>query len=77
MKNITLAIDEKVLSDARRYAARRNTTVNALVRDHLTRIAAEDDRLAQARVRLRELAETSTAFMGAPLTRDEINDRHS
>ncbi len=77
MKNITLAIDDKVLQDARQYAARRNTTVNALVRDHLTRLAAEDDRLSQARARLRELAERSTAFMGPPLTRDEINDRHS
>ncbi len=77
MKNITLAIDEHVLSEARKYAARRNTTVNALVRDHLTRITAEDDRLARARVRLRELAEASNVFMGAPLTRDEINDRNS
>lgn len=76
MKNITLAIDEHVLSEARKYAARRNTTVNALVRDHLTRITAEDDRLARARVRLRELAEASTAFMGTPLNRDEINDRN-
>jgi hypothetical protein len=77
MKNITLAVEDKVLEGVRQYAARRNTTVNALVREHLSRIASEDDRLAQARVRLRELAENSTAMMGRRPTRDEIYDRQS
>lgn len=39
MKNITLAIDEDVLADVRRYAAAHNTTVNALVRAQLDAIA--------------------------------------
>jgi hypothetical protein len=76
MKNITLAVDEKTLEGVRQYAARRNTTVNALVREHLNRIAVEDDRLVQARQRLRELAENTTAMMGRRPTRDEIYDRH-
>ena len=35
MKNITLAIDEKLLEEVRIYAARQQTSVNALVRAHL------------------------------------------
>ena len=35
MKNITLAVEENVLDEARRYAANRKTTVNGLVRDFL------------------------------------------
>jgi len=33
MKNVTLAIEEKVLREARRYAAENDTTLNALVRE--------------------------------------------
>jgi hypothetical protein len=64
MKNITLSVDDKVLTDVRRYAAQRDTTVNALVRDFLTRIATQEDRAANARQRLLELAESSEGRMG-------------
>jgi antitoxin component of RelBE/YafQ-DinJ toxin-antitoxin module len=76
MKNITLAIDEKVLEEARVYAAKRNTSVNALVRDFLNRLAEQEDRTARARRRLRELAEKSTAEVG-PVTwkREDLYDR--
>jgi hypothetical protein len=56
MKNITLAIDEDVLDAARQYAAERKTTVNALVRAELERIARSQGRLKDA---LRELREMS------------------
>jgi DNA primase len=77
MKNITLALDENVLAAVRRYAANRGTTVNAIVRDHLGRIAEENDRLAAAKKRLKELSDASTAEVG-PITwtRDDIYDRH-
>jgi KaiC/GvpD/RAD55 family RecA-like ATPase len=65
MKNLTLAISEQVLNNVRKYAANRGTTVNAIVRDHLTRIAAEADKAARARERLVELSRTSTAEVGA------------
>jgi hypothetical protein len=64
VKNITLAIDEAVLDRVRVYAAQRGTTVNALVRDHLAKLADEDARLAETRRRLKELIDTSTAEMG-------------
>lgn len=76
MKNITLSVDEKVLALARRYAAERKTTVNALVREHLTRMAQHADRAAQARRRIRELSELSKAVMGsAEFDRDALHER--
>lgn len=64
MKNITLAIEERVLDEARVYAAKRRTTVNGLVREFLKRIVDEDQRRDRARRRLAELAERSTARIG-------------
>jgi predicted transcriptional regulator len=64
MKNITLAIDENVLDEVREIAARRRTTVNALVRDYLTQIASEESRIAEARKGLKELMDKSTARLG-------------
>jgi hypothetical protein len=76
MKNITLAIDEEVLAEARRYAAARNTTVNALVRDYLSQIAQDADRVAKARVRLLELSAKSSAEVGpVTWTRDALHER--
>ena len=76
MKNITLSIDENVLSEVRRYAASRDTTVNALVRDFLTRLATQEDRAAKARRRLLELSDTSEGRMGdQKWNRERLYDR--
>jgi hypothetical protein len=76
MKNITLAIDERTLEAVRLYAAERKTTVNALVRAELERIAAAEDRLALARRRIRELAAQSEAEVGpVTWTRDDLHER--
>jgi predicted HicB family RNase H-like nuclease len=40
MKKITLSVDDEVLAGARRYALQQDSTVNALVREYLTRLAA-------------------------------------
>lgn len=64
MKNLTLAIDEQVLDDVRQIAARRRTTVNALVRDYLTRIVSEESRIEEARRGLLDLMEASPARLG-------------
>jgi hypothetical protein len=76
MKNITLAIDEALLDEVRVVAAKRGTTVNAMVRDYLTSVASLEDRQDRARRRIRELAEKSTAEVG-PVTwkREDLYDR--
>lgn len=79
MKNITLAIDEQVLDDVRQIAARRRTTVNALVRDYLARIVAEESRIEEARRGLLDLMDNSTGDMGPNWTwsREDSYDRDS
>lgn len=42
MKNITLNVDEKILAAVRRYAAERDSSVNALVREYLAAIAQRE-----------------------------------
>lgn len=76
MKNITLSVDETVLSSVRRYAAEHNSSVNALVREHLNQIAQREDRARKARMRIRELSKESTAHIGEiSWKRDELHDR--
>lgn len=45
-KNITLAVDDEVLSQVSRIAAERNTSVNALVSEYLTHLAKGQDQHA-------------------------------
>src|ERR687891_619487 len=64
MKNITLAIDEDVLREVRKYAAERETTVNALVRDYFNELAERRDRSARARAELARMSDESEARLG-------------
>ena len=76
MKNITLAVDEKVLAVVRRYAAEQGGSVNSLVRAYLTEIAERENRARQARRNIQILSEKSTARRGdASWARDELHDR--
>lgn len=76
MKNVTLSVEEEVLVAVRRYAAERNSSVNALVRQFLTEIAMREDRARQARRRIRELSEASSARIGGKSwCRDELHER--
>ena len=75
-KNITLSVDEQVLSAVRRYAAEHDATVNSLVRDYLTEIAGREDRAAKARKRIRALSKKSPAQIGKRTwRRDELHER--
>lgn len=42
-KNITMAVDEAELNNARVYAAKHSTTVNALVRKYIASLSDNDD----------------------------------
>ncbi len=76
MKNITLSVDEDILAAARRHAAERNSTVNALVREYLTNIAQHQDRARKARARLRQLSRKSKGRLGEKTwTREDLHDR--
>ena len=76
MKNITLSVDDDVLATVRRQAAERNSTVNALVREYLTNLAAHQNRAASARARLRELSKQSKGRLGRKTwSREDLHDR--
>jgi hypothetical protein len=60
MKNVTLAIDEKLLEDARALAEERKTTLNALMRSLLAHEVEQADRIAAARKGLKVLMDRST-----------------
>ena len=79
MKNITLSVDEDVLRAVRLCAAKRGSTVDAIVREILTEwVSREDrgDRVRKARRRIVELSERSTARIGSRTwTRDELHQR--
>jgi len=74
--NITLRVENKVLAAVRRYATERNSTVNALVREYLTNLAAQDNRAKRARVRLRQLSWESQGRLGKRAwSREELHHR--
>jgi plasmid stability protein len=76
MKNITLSVDEDVLAAVRRHAAERNSSVNALVREYLTNLAAHEGRADRARARLRQLSARSQGRIGKKTwTREELHGR--
>jgi len=77
MKNITLAVEDEVLAEVRKYAAVRGTTVNALVRDYLGGIAQSESRAKKAREELLKLSEESTLDLGTwKWNREELYDRY-
>ena len=76
MKNITLAVDEKVLAVVRRYSAEHNCSVNSLVREYLTDIAEREDKAKQARKNIQILSAQSTAKRGSRTwSRDSLHER--
>lgn len=76
MKNITLSVEDEVLTTVRRYAAERNSSVNALVREYLGNVAQHEDRARRARSRLQELSQQSQGQLGDKTwRRDDLHER--
>jgi hypothetical protein len=77
LKNITLAIDEEILDRVRIDAVEHKTTVKAIVRQHLEKIAGENDKRAEARRQLLHLADTSRGRLSSDCVwkREELYDR--
>ena len=76
MKNVTIALDESLLREARRIAADRSTTLNAMIRGFLEELARRESRAVKARRRIVELCRKTHAEVG-PRTwsRDELHER--
>lgn len=76
MRNVTLALDEATVREARRIAAERSTSLNAMIREFLQELTERESRAAQARRRIVELCRESAAEVGdRSWTRDELHER--
>lgn len=76
MKNVTLALDEKIVREARRIALERSTSLNAMIREFLEDLTQKESRAADARQRIAELCAESRAEVGSRTwTRDELHER--
>jgi metal-responsive CopG/Arc/MetJ family transcriptional regulator len=76
MKNVTISLDESLLRDARRIAADRSTTLNAMIRGFLEELADRESQAVHARKRIVELCRASRAKAGPRTrTRDDLHER--
>lgn len=76
MKNVTIALDEALLREARRIAADRSTTLNAMIREFLQELADRESQTTLARKRIVELCRVSQAEVGPKTwTRDDLHER--
>lgn len=76
MANLTIAIDNELLKQARLKALQQGTSVNALLRDYLTHFAGTRAAQEQAARGFLALAAKSRARRGsARWTRDELHER--
>ena len=76
MKNVTLAVDETLLREARRIAADRSTTLNAMIREFLEDLAERESKAGAARRRIVELCRSAQGEVGPRgWSRDELHER--
>ncbi|MCZ7536100.1 MAG: DUF6364 family protein [Acidimicrobiia bacterium] len=78
--NLTIQLESDVIRRAKVVAAKRGTSVSALVAQELTELADEDERYEDARRRAMQLMEHATPHGGRTWSRDELyaerTDRH-
>ena len=82
MKNITVTVDDELYRRARVRAAELNTTVSALVREHLRRLAenepAADRRRREQNEVIARIRREHPGFAAAErLSRAEVHARHA
>ena len=70
--NLTVQLDTEGIRRARIVAAKRGTSVSALVAREISELADQDDRYEQARERATALMVKATARGGREWTRDEL-----
>ena len=74
MKNVTLAIEDSLVEEGRKYADAHGTTLNDLVRTLLERTVKRDAN-AQIEVLLRLMDEHSGDSRGQKWNREELHER--
>ncbi len=72
--NVTLSIDDRVVSEARRIAIARGTSLNQMVRDYLNELTRVDD-MESAVAALDGMWAEESYRSGGPWTREELHER--
>ena len=75
MAHLTVAIDDALLQRAREAAVRENTSVNALVRDFLSRYVDARSQRLQALERFESEAAASGSRSQEPWNRESLHQR--
>jgi plasmid stability protein len=73
--NLTLSLDDEILQKAREAALREHTSVNALVRDYLTRYVDAKSRRLEAIDAIDKLARRNKSRSTEAWSRDELHRR--
>ncbi len=74
--NVTLAVEEDLLRDARAVAARQHTSVNEMVRLYLKELVSQENRRRVAFERIQHLLEQPKVHLGGPLpSREALHER--
>ncbi len=73
--NMTLAIDDEVVQEARRRAEALGTSVNQLVREYLQQLAGRTDPAADAAEFARLSNEAKGDSQGWKFNREELHER--
>ncbi len=76
MKNVTIALDEVTIREARRIALERSTSLNAMIREFLEELTVRESRCGAARERIVKLSRESRAQVGERnWKRDDLHER--
>jgi plasmid stability protein len=73
--NLTLSLDDEILQKAREAALREHTSVNALVRDYLTRYVDARSRRLEAIDAIDKLARRNKSRSTEVWSRDDLHQR--
>ena len=75
MANLTLAIDDELLQRERKRAVKEKTSVNALIRDYLSRYVDSRSRRLAALSAFETVASTVNSASEANWSRDSLHER--
>ena len=75
MANLTLSLDDGLLQKAREAALRDNTSVNALVREYLSRYVDARSRRLQALDGFDAVADRSSSSSSGSWSRESLHER--
>jgi Family of unknown function (DUF6364) len=74
--NVTLAVEEDLLREARAVAARRRTSINEMVREFLKDLVSQESRRLAALERIQPFLDHPPVHLGGSLpSRDELHER--